>query len=79
MLTWASITSAVLGLVRGIITLFNKSVEWFKEKALIKMGRDLEAAELAKKEIDINREQTEILTQDRSKKDTEKRLEEGTF
>lgn len=79
MLTWASITSAILGLVRGVVSIFNKSVEWFKEKALIRMGRELEAAERAKQEIDINREQTEILSQTRTKEQTEKKLRDGEF
>lgn len=79
MLTWTTIVSAVLGLVRGVISLFNKSVEWFKEKALIRMGRELEAAEQAKEEIDINRRQTEILTQERTKEDVIKKLEDGKF
>lgn len=79
MFSWATITSAVLGLIRLIISAFNRSVEWFKEKALIRMGRELEAAERAKEEIDINRKQTEILTQERTKEDVEKKLESGKF
>lgn len=79
MLTWASITSAILGLVKGIVTLFNKSVEWFKEKALIRMGRELQAGEMAKEEIDINRKQTEILSQTRTKEETEEKMRHGTF
>lgn len=79
MLSWATITSTIFGLVRGIILLFNKSIDWFKEKALIRMGRELEAAERAKEEIDINRQQTEILTETRTKEDIIKKLESGKF
>lgn len=79
MLSWATVVSAILGLVKGIVSLFNKSVEWFKEKALIKMGRELQTAEQAKEEIEINRKQTEILTQERTKEDVVKKLESGKF
>lgn len=79
MITWASIASAILGLVRGVVSIFNKSVEWFKEKALIRMGRELQAGELAQNEIDINRKQTEILSQTRTKEQTEKKLRDGEF
>lgn len=79
MFTWATITSAILGLVRGIVSLFNKSIEWFKEKALIRMGRELESGDIAKEEVEITRKQTEILTQDRTKEDVVKKLEDGKF
>lgn len=79
MFTWASIASAILGLVKGIVSLFNKSIEWFKEKALIRMGRELESGDIAKEEVEINRKQTEILTQERTKEDVEKKLEQGNF
>lgn len=79
MLTWASITSAILGLIRGIALLFNKSVDWFKERALIKMGRQLQAGEMAQEEIEVNRKQTEILSQTVTKDQTEKKLRDGNF
>lgn len=79
MLTWAGIVSAVLGLVRGVISLFSKSAEYFKEKMLIQTGRELQAGQMAKDEIDINRRQTEILSQTVTKDQTEKKLRDGTF
>lgn len=79
MLTWASITSAVLGLVKGLVNLFYKSVDWFKEKALIRMGRELEAGQIAKDEIEVNRKQTEILLRTVTKEQTEKKLRDGKF
>lgn len=79
MLSWATITSTVLGLIRIVMLAFNKSVDWFKEKAFIRMGRELESADRAREEIDINRKQTEILTDSRTKEDVVKKLEDGKF
>lgn len=79
MLTWSTIVSVVLGLVKGIVSLFNKSVEYFREKMLIQTGKELEQGEMAKREIDINRRQTEILTQTITKDQTEKKLRDGNF
>lgn len=78
-MTWASIVASILGLIKGITGLYNRALDYFREKRLIKTGRELEAAELAKKEIEINREQTEILSQTRTKEETEEKLKHGKF
>ena len=59
--------------------LFSRVLDYLKEMRLVAWGREQHAADLAKDEIEINRKQTEILNQDRTKEDVIKRLNDGTF
>jgi len=43
------------------------------------MGRQLQAGEMAQEEIEVNRKQTEILSQTVTKDQTEKKLRDGNF
>jgi hypothetical protein len=72
---WATL----LGLFSGIISIFGRVLEYFKEERLVNQGKASEQAERAKEEILINRETTEILSQERTEEETIKRLESGTF
>ena len=74
-----SITTIILGLLNGALGLFNKLIEYAKEIRLINFGREQQVSDLAKEEIEINRKQTEILTQDRTKEDVIKKMENGDF
>lgn len=74
-----SITTIILGLFNGALGLFNKLIEYAKEIRLINFGRDQQISDLAKEEIEINRKQTEILTQERTKEEVIKKMEDGTF
>jgi len=74
-----SITSIILGLFNGALGLFNKLIEYAKEVRLINFGREQQASDLAKEEIEINRKQTEILTQERTKEEVIKKMEDGDF
>jgi hypothetical protein len=74
--TWLT---TILGLANGIIGLFSRALDYLKEIRLINWGKEQHAADLAKEEIEINRKQTEILNQDRTKADVVKRMEDGTF
>lgn len=71
--------SVILGLLNGALGLFNRLVDYFKELRLISWGEEKAKAELAKEEIEINRRQTEILSQDRTKEDVIKKMEDGSF
>lgn len=53
--------------------------EYIKSSELISQGKNEQQAELAKEEIEINRQQTEILSQEVTKEETIKKLEDGTF
>ena len=57
----------------------NRALDYLKEMRLVAWGREQHAADLAKDEIEINRKQTEILNQDRTKADVVKRMEDGSF
>jgi len=72
---WATI----LGLLSGLVSVFSKVMEHLKTQEMINQGKALQQAEIAKDEIDKSREQNEILTQDRTKEDVVKRLNDGTF
>lgn len=74
-----TILTAILGFLSQLPKLFSKVLDYFREKKLVQTGKELEAAELAKKEIDINRQQTEILSQTRTKEQTEEKLRHGKF
>ena len=71
--------TTILGLFSGLSSLLGKALEFVKYKALVSWGKEQHAAELAKEEIEINRKQTEILNEDRTKSDVIKRMENGTF
>ena len=50
--------------------------EYIKSSELISQGKNEQQAELAKEEIEINRKQTEILSQEVTKEETIKKLED---
>lgn len=75
-MTWLT---TILGLFNGLMGFVNRALDYLKEMRLVAWGREQHAADLAKDEIEINRKQTEILNQDRTKEDVAKRLEDGTF
>jgi len=71
--------AVILGAVNGVIRFFNGILDWFRETNWISQGKALEQAEAAKREAQLTRETSEILSEDRTKEDTTKRLEDGTF
>ncbi len=75
----SSLWSIVLGLFSGVVKLFNKALDYVKSMELINQGKKLEQAENAKREAEFQRKTSEILTQERTKEETTKKLEDGTF
>lgn len=69
----------VLGFLSGFFKTATKVLELIKAKQFQTQGRQLEQAEQAKEEVQINREQQEIMLEDRKREDTIKRMEDGTF
>jgi short-subunit dehydrogenase len=71
--------STILGLVSGIVSIIAQVLEKIKKDELIRQGREQEQADIAKEEINVNRQQTEILTKDQTREETVKKLEDGNF
>jgi hypothetical protein len=69
----------VLGFLSGFFKTATKVLELIKAKQFRDQGRQAEQAEQAKQEVQITREQTEIILEDRKREDTVKKLEDGTF
>lgn len=69
----------LLGLFSGLVQVFARVLEQLKRDELVTQGKELQQAEIAKDEIEVNRQQTEILTKDQTREETAKKLEDGTF
>ena len=69
----------ILGLFSGIVSLVNKALDFFKTSSLINRGKVMEQAEQAKREAELERETTKIILENRTKEDTIKRMDEGSF
>lgn len=69
----------IVGFASGFFKSLVRVLDMLKAKANINTGKALEQAEQAKQEAELNRKQTEILVQNRTKDETIKKLENGTF
>ena len=76
---FSGIWVTILGLLSGLVSIFSKVMEDLKKEELKNQGKIEQQAEIAKDEVEKTREQTEILTQDRTREDVVKRLDDGTF
>jgi len=63
----------------GAANSFSKVLEILKMKKLIEQGRKQKEAEIVAKENELNRQQTEILVQERTKKEVIDKMKDGTF
>jgi hypothetical protein len=73
-----SITT-ILGFLSGFFSVFSRILEYFKKEEIKNEGKNEIVKEIAVKEVEINRRQTEVLIKDEKKEDTIKKLENGTF
>ena len=73
-----SITT-ILGFLSGFFSVFSRILEYFKKEEIKNEGKNEIVKEIAVKEVEINRGQTEVLIKDEKKEDTIKKLENGTF
>ena len=71
--------TVILGFFSGAFKVFGKVIDIFKTKRDVNQGRILEQAEQAKRENELIRKETEILTENRTKDIVVKKLEKGTF
>ena len=71
--------TAILGFLSGFFSVFSRILEYFKKEEIKNEGKNEIVKEIAIKEVEINRRQTEVLIKDEKKEDTIKKLENGTF
>lgn len=69
----------LLGFFTGLFNTASRLFDFLKTKQTLDQGRKLEQAEQAKSEVDLAREQTQILTRDQTREDTIKKMESGEF
>lgn len=71
--------TAILGFLSGFFSVFSRILEYFKKEELKNEGKTEVIKEIAVKEVEITRKQTEVLIKDEKREDTIKKLENGTF
>lgn len=71
--------TVLLGFLTGFFNTASRIFDFLKTKQVLDQGRKLEQAEQAKTEVELAREQTEILTRDQTREDTIKKMEDGSF
>lgn len=69
----------ILGFFSGLFGSLTRILDMFKTKKTLDQGRALQQADQAKREIALQRQETEILTQKLTKEDVIKKLEDGKF
>lgn len=74
-----SYIATILGFFTGAFKAFGRVLDLFRTKNDINRGRSIEQAEQAKRENELMRKETEILTEKRTRDDVVKKLENGTF
>jgi hypothetical protein len=74
-----SFITSILAFFSSIFKFGMTVFEYIKSSELIAQGKNEQQSELAKEEIEINRKQTEILSQEVTKEETIKKLEDGSF
>ena len=75
MFSWATI----LGFLSGIMKVVSQILEFAKIKQAVEQGKVIEQGEIAKKELELDKAQDEILMREQTKDETVKQLETGKF
>lgn len=71
--------SSIFGAISNLFEFFNKLFDWFKQKDAVEHGKNLKEIEIIKTNDVVEKEQTEILIQDRTKEEVIDKMEKGTF
>jgi hypothetical protein len=71
--------TAILGFLSGFFSVFSRILEYFKKEEIKNEGKNEIVKDIAVKEVELNRKQTEVLIKDEKREDTIKKLESGTF
>lgn len=74
-----SFIGAIVSLFSGLFSFFGKVADYVKERQLRNEGRKELQGEIAKKEAEVSRKQSEIFLRDDDREKTAKDLEEGKF
>jgi len=81
-----SVWNMIVGILSGVVKISLKILDMIRDKKLVDQGRAIERAENVKKdlerskeELELNREQTEILLKEADKKDIISKMESGKF
>lgn len=74
-----SYIGVALGFLTGVIKAIVKILEIVKTKRTIEDGKRQKETEIINQQNEINIKQTEILIQDRTKKDVIDKMKDGTF
>ena len=74
-----SFLSIFLGFLTGAFKSLSKILEIVNAKKLIEQGKKEQRDIIVAKETEITRSQTEILAQDRTKKEVIDKMKDGTF
>jgi hypothetical protein len=75
----ATLWAALVGMMTGLAKVFSKALELWKTEEMIQQGKSLQQAEIAKEEVAINRETSEIIAADVPEEETIRKLENGSF
>lgn len=71
--------SGILSFITMLGTLMYNVIDFFRRQEAIDEGKRMRENEFAVEKEKIDKEQTEILIQDRTKEDVVKKMEDGTF
>lgn len=74
-----SYVASILGFFAGVFKALGRVLDMIRTRRDVNQGRALEQAEQAKRENELMRKETEVLTENRTKDDVAKKLENGTF
>lgn len=74
-----SVITAIISALAAALKIFYAAVDYFKTKETFDNGKKIKEAEIIIDNEKIQREQTELLLQDRPKSEVVKKMEDGTF
>ena len=74
-----SFFGSLAALLASFTSIFGKIFEWFKNREAVEHGKTLKEIELIKKNDEVQKEQTKILLEDRTKEELIDKMKKGTF
>lgn len=74
-----SFMTSVVAAIASFFGFFSKLLDWFKNKEAVDHGKNLKEVEIIKQNDEVEKEQTNVLIQDRTKDEVIEKMEKGTF
>jgi len=68
-----------IALITSIFSIFGKALDIYKQKELIDQGKILKESEIIQENSELEKKQTEIIIQDRTKEEVIEKMKKGTF